>query len=76
MQDAIKTIARTKIELAFAYEYNRLDERTSLLQATLNPSRLDAHHAALIRGNLDPLTVDPDTAHWARVALERMLSIT
>ena len=73
VHDAIKTIAKTKIELAFAYEYNRLDERTSLLQATLNQSRLDAHHAALIRGNLDPLTVDL-AANVSGVRLESYLN--
>ncbi len=44
--------------------------------------RIDAPHLAwtldrLVEGRVtNRITVDPDTAHWARVALERMLSIT
>jgi quinolinate synthase len=44
--------------------------------------RIDAAHLCwvleeLVQGNVvNPITVDADTAHWARVALERMLEIT
>jgi len=44
--------------------------------------RIDDRHLAwtlenLVEGNVvNQISVDPDTAHWARVALERMLSIT
>jgi quinolinate synthase len=44
--------------------------------------RIDAPHLAwtlesLVEGRVpNRITVDPDTAHWARVALERMLEIT
>jgi quinolinate synthase len=44
--------------------------------------RIDAAHLAwalenLVEGNVvNQITVDPDTATWARVALERMLAIT
>lgn len=44
--------------------------------------RIDAPHLAwtldsLVEGRvINRITVDPDTAHWARVALERMLQIT
>ena len=44
--------------------------------------RIDAPHLAwtlesLVEGRVvNRITVDPDTAHWARVALERMLDIT
>lgn len=44
--------------------------------------RIDAAHLAwILEGLVDGkvrnrITVDPDTAHWARVALERMLEIT
>lgn len=44
--------------------------------------RIDAQHLAwvlesLVEGRVpNRITVDPDTAHWARVALERMLAIT
>lgn len=44
--------------------------------------RIDAPHLAftlegLVEGKVrNRITVDPDTAHWARVALERMLEIT
>jgi quinolinate synthase len=44
--------------------------------------RIDAAHLAwvlenLVEGNVvNRITVDPDTAEWARVALQRMLEIT
>ncbi|MDQ3898800.1 MAG: quinolinate synthase NadA, partial [Actinomycetota bacterium] len=44
--------------------------------------RIDAAHLAwclenLVEGNVvNQIKVDPDTAEWARVALERMLAIT
>ena len=44
--------------------------------------RIDGPHLAwtlenLVDGNVvNQISVDPDTAHWARVALERMLAIT
>ena len=43
--------------------------------------RIDAAHLAwvlenLVEGNVvNRITVDPDTAEWARVALQRMLDI-
>jgi quinolinate synthase len=45
-------------------------------------SRIDPQHLAWILGGLvggevrNRIVVDPDTAEWAKVALERMLSIT
>ena len=44
--------------------------------------RIDAAHLCWVLENLvegtvvNRITVDPDTTEWARVALERMLSIT
>jgi quinolinate synthase len=44
--------------------------------------RIDAAHLAwvlesLVRGEVvNRITVEPETAQWARVALERMLAIT
>jgi quinolinate synthase len=44
--------------------------------------RIDAAHLcwvleSLVRGEVvNQITVDPDTAEWAKVALERMLEIT
>jgi hypothetical protein len=71
--DAVKTIAQTKIKVAFAYEYNRLDERTNLLQATVDRRLLEKHHPALIRGKLDSLTGDI-AAHVPGVRLETYLN--
>jgi quinolinate synthase len=45
-------------------------------------SRIDTPHLAwvleqLVLGNVvNRITVDPDTAEWSRVALQRMLDIT
>jgi quinolinate synthase len=70
---------------------NRLnDETPDKTVVTLDPlicpcstmSRIDEPHLAwvlenLVAGNVvNQITVDPDTAHWARVALQRMLDIT
>jgi quinolinate synthase len=44
-------------------------------------NRIDLPHLhwslqELLRGNVvNRITVDPDTAHWARVALDRMLAL-
>ena len=68
----------------------RLDAETDKDVRSLDPLicpcstmfRIDDQHLAwtlenLVEGNVvNRITVDPDTAHWARVALERMLSIT
>lgn len=70
---------------------NRLnDETPDKTVVSLDPlicpcstmSRIDQPHLAwvlenLVAGNVvNRITVDPDTAHWARVALQRMLDIT
>jgi quinolinate synthase len=68
----------------------RLDDETDKQVMSLDPLvcpcstmfRIDAPHLAwtlerLAQGKVvNRITVDPDTAHWARVALERMLAIT
>jgi quinolinate synthase len=68
----------------------RLDAETDKVVESLDPLvcpcstmfRIDAAHLCWVLENLvdgkvrNRITVDPDTAHWARVALERMLSIT
>jgi len=68
----------------------RLDAETDKHVQSLDPLicpcstmfRIDDRHLAwtlenLVEGNVvNQIKVDPDTAHWARVALERMLSIT
>jgi quinolinate synthase len=70
---------------------NRLnDETPDKTVVSLDPlicpcstmSRIDQPHLAwvlenLVAGNVvNRIAVDPDTAHWARVALQRMLDIT
>jgi quinolinate synthase len=70
---------------------NRLnDETPNKTVLSLDPlicpcstmSRIDQPHLAWVLENLvdghvvNQITVDPDTAHWARVALQRMLDIT
>jgi quinolinate synthase len=68
----------------------RLDAETDKHVESLDPMvcpcstmfRIDAPHLCwtlehLVAGTVrNRITVDPDTAHWARVALERMLAIT
>ncbi|HEY2907201.1 MAG TPA: hypothetical protein VGJ29_14965 [Vicinamibacterales bacterium] len=52
--DTIAEVAKSKISLAFAYEYQRVSTSVDLLQATLSRERLRELHDALIRGNLQP----------------------
>ncbi len=52
--DTILEIAKSKISLAFAYEYQRVSTSADLLQATLSRDRLRELHDTLIRGNLQP----------------------
>ena len=52
--DTIQEIAKSKISLAFAYEYTRVNTSADLLQATLSRERLRELHDTLIRGNLQP----------------------
>jgi len=52
--DTIAEVAKSKISLAFAYEYQRVSTSVDLLQATLSRERLRELHATLIRGNLQP----------------------
>lgn len=52
--DTIAEIAKAKISLAFAYEYQRVSTSVDLLQATLSRERLRELHDQLIRGNLQP----------------------
>jgi hypothetical protein len=52
--DTIVEVAKSKISLAFAYEYQRVSTSVDLLQATLSRERLRELHATLIRGNLQP----------------------
>ena len=56
--DAINELAKAKVRLAFAYEYSRIDEHATLLQATIQGNALEKHHPAMIRGRLDELTAD------------------
>ena len=50
----IAEIVKSKISVAFSYEYQRTSSAVDLLQATLSRDRLRDLHAQLIRGNLQP----------------------
>jgi hypothetical protein len=52
--DTIAEVVKSKISIAFAYEYQRVSTSVDLLQATLSRDRLRQLHDALIRGNLQP----------------------
>jgi quinolinate synthase len=76
----------TEIHLVKRLADTHPDKRISCLDPLVCPCstmfRIDAPHLAwvlegLVAGQVrNRITVDPDTARWARVALERMLEIT
>jgi quinolinate synthase len=76
----------TEIHLVQRLDAETPDKRVVSLDPLVCPCstmfRIDAPHLAwtldsLVDGRvINRITVDPDTAHWARVALERMLAIT
>ena len=76
----------TEIHLVQRLAMETLDKRVVCLDPLICPcstmSRIDAPHLAwvlenLVDGNVvNQITVDPTTAEWAKVALDRMLSIT
>jgi hypothetical protein len=69
----IAEIAKSKISLAFAYEYQRVSASVDLLQATLSRERLRELHDALIRGNLQP-ALSAILDHRPGIALARYLN--
>ena len=76
----------TEIHLVQRLDAETPDKRVVSLDPLVCPCstmfRIDAPHLAwtldsLVDGRvINRISVDPDTAHWARVALERMLAIT
>ena len=76
----------TEIHLVQRLEIENLDKHIVSLDPLICPCstmfRIDAAHLAwVVEGLVDGrvvnrVTVDPDTAEWARVALQRMLDIT
>jgi hypothetical protein len=48
---AIEEIVTAKVELGFAYQYRRILQHTTVLEATLTRSALQRHHGELVRGS-------------------------
>jgi hypothetical protein len=67
--DKIAGAVKTKIETGFAFEYGRIGENSTLLQATLTDEALAAAHAPLLRRNLAPVLAAPKG-----VAIEKYLN--
>jgi len=57
--DKIAGAAKAKIESGFAFEYGRIEENATLLQATLTDEALPPMHAPLVRRNLAPVLAAP-----------------
>jgi hypothetical protein len=51
--DEIKAIVETKVKVAFAYEYHRVDATTTVFECTIPGPLTDELHGALIGGNID-----------------------
>lgn len=49
--DAVEGVAKRKIEAGFEYEYSRLETRSLLLEAFLDPESLDELHEDLVQGD-------------------------
>lgn len=61
LKTALTDLARIKLEATFAYEYARLTKESTLLSLKLSLQEAQAHHAALLSGQLDELmTLHPD----------------
>jgi len=71
VEDAVKT----KVSLAFAYEYQRTETRTELLQATITAEGLERFHGDCVRGNFAPV-LDAIRAGSRDVELRRYLNAT
>ena len=71
--EVIEDVARTRIGLSFAYEYNRVSEHLSLLQLSLSQAALKRFHADLIRARTLPVTTSI-AANDAGVTLELYLN--
>ena len=55
VNDKIAAIAANKIEASFSFEYGRLDENATLLEATLTDAALASFHGELLLRNLSAL---------------------
>ncbi|HEV2843982.1 MAG TPA: amidohydrolase family protein, partial [Thermoanaerobaculia bacterium] len=49
--DAVEGVAKRKIEAGFEYEYSRLETRSLLLEAFVDPESLDELHEDLVQGD-------------------------
>jgi hypothetical protein len=54
-REAVERAAKAKVELAFRYEYSRVSQDSSVLQAVLDGAALHGVHAELIRGRIGGL---------------------
>lgn len=73
VKSAIEKIAKTKVELGFSYEYNRIETNATLLQAILNKKAVEKYHKSLIKQQLDGLLNDIRN-NGDGVVLERFLN--
>ena len=69
--DKIAGAVKAKIDSGFAFEYGRIEENATLLQATLTDEALAAMHAPLVRRNLAPVLAAPNG-----VGIEKYLNET
>lgn len=58
VKDTVQRIAKAKLEVGFAYEYERISEESTLLRAVLREERAVAHHDDLLKGRLDELLTE------------------
>jgi hypothetical protein len=59
---AIETVVKAKVELGFAYQYRRIVQSTTVLEATLTRAALHTHHGGLVRGSFDTMLGSASTA--------------
>jgi hypothetical protein len=55
LAEAVAELATAKLTAGFAYEYDRIAQGSTLLQAVLEPEALAAHHRTLCGGELGPV---------------------
>ena len=58
IRQAIEDVATAKVSLAFAYEYRRMRQDTTVAQCTVTRAGLTKHHPNLVRGRFGDLVVE------------------
>ncbi|ANM29469.1 hypothetical protein ABI59_07555 [Acidobacteria bacterium Mor1] len=73
LEGLLKQAAELKAKIGLSYEYSRVRQKTSLLQAKIANNKISGYHAPLVKGKLRPILDDID-AGAAGVSLESYMN--